>query len=141
MRAQIAVLAGLTAVGITVLSAAPARDSQAQTRTVSVRVVCQGTGVEVNVDPWQQRLALNDELDWRLTDDSDDATISVSPKRGNWPFAGRNPRAGGKGQAGNQPARSGGRAMDRGRHLYNITIECRGRTIVIDPEIIIGEEE
>jgi hypothetical protein len=31
--------------------------------------------------------------------------------------------------------------MDRGRHLYNITIECGGRTIVIDPEIIIGEEE
>jgi len=141
MRAQIAVLVGLTAVGITVLSAAPARDFQAQTHTVSVRVACQGTGVDVAVDPWQQRLALNDELDWLLTSDSDDATIAVSPKRGNWPFAGRNPRAGGKGQAGNQPARSGGRAIDRGRHLYNITIECGGRTIVIDPEIIIGEEE
>lgn len=141
MRAQIAVLAGLTAVGFTVLSAAPAEHFLAQTHTVSVRVTCQGNGVDVSVDPWQQRLAVNDELDWQLTDNSDDATIAVSPKRGNWPFAGSGPQAGRKGSAGNVPARAGGRARDRGTHAYNITLECGGRTIVIDPEIIIGEEE
>ncbi len=142
MRAYMTVLAGVAVVGVSVLAAAPAENTQTQTHTVSVRVVCQGPGVEVSVDPWRQQLAVNDELDWRLTDNSDDATIAVSPKHGNWPFAGPGPQPGRKGgPPGNVPARAGGRARDRGTHAYNITLGCGSRTIVIDPEIIIGEEE
>jgi len=90
------------------------------------------------VDPWTASIAEGDDVEWIMDASSMAETFSVRPKSGRpWPFVG-GPPSGSKGT----PGRSGA-ANQRGRHLYDIQMNCvrpdgSSIPVVIDPEIIIG---
>ncbi len=105
-------------------------------------------------------LRTNAEILWVLNDSSPDADrIVVEPKQpADWPFP--ETRHEGTGRGPNQAARSrkmspqvparAGRAQPRdvvaGEHFrYNITVHCNvggdQYTVVIDPDVAVGEDE
>ena len=90
------------------------------------------------VDPWTASIAEGDDVEWVMDQSSMAQSFSVRPKTGRpWPFVG-GPPSGSKGN----PARSGA-ANQRGRHQYDILMNCvrsdgSSIPVVLDPEIIIG---
>lgn len=143
MRRFATVAAGLLAVlalgsSVTQTGATPRPPA---TQRVTVGATCTDAGADSTwVDPWAVRIHQGDDVLWVLAEGTQVRTMQILPKRGQaWPFAGDPPRGGPQ-----NPARSG--ASHRiGRYQYDIMLMCvrpSGGTVrvVIDPEIIIGEQ-
>lgn len=125
-------VAALTALAATTSARSP--DARALV-AVNVTASCAGSGVTFTVDPWVARVARGDSLIWNSTGAD---SVDITPMRGNWPFRGNPSR--GRGRA---PARAGAVAPNAPpgqRSAYQITLWCGDRTVIIDPEVEVGDD-
>ncbi len=119
---------------VALVAAAPGpRDDVRATVTVNVQADCRGTGVTVSINPWVATLARGDSLVWNHTGAD---SMDIRPLRG-WPFPGVPARA-----RAAAPARAGAvvpTAPPGQRFPYQIALYCADRTVIIDPDVVIGE--
>ena len=139
LSAALAALFSLALLGATRgTPAAESQQSAAQTHTVTILFMCEGTR---SVSPWEQHIRQGDDVNWVLDTASDVNEFEIVKKRAlqRWIFDNGQPARGRRGD----PAR--GRNMRqnaRGTHAYNIEAMCPGpgnsmRKAVIDPDIIV----
>ncbi len=122
-----------------------ARESSAERPTrhsVNVLITCTGGQITVDVDPWTVVVQQGDSTDWTLRPQSTPDGIDVGPKRGGaWPYQANQVR--GSKQAAARALEMRPNQPPGRRYKYNITGICvqagRTDTIVIDPDIVIGE--
>jgi len=140
MRRQLAVCVGV--VGLTGMQLHhPTETAQAAaTVPVKVDVRCPGQSVRFTVDPWTADLSQGDEIDWVLSDSAESNEITITSKRGGWPFANTPP------YRGNRTTHPRGRDMKPNqagkRFSYAIQLVClrdgsSPDTVVIDPQIVV----
>ncbi len=112
-----------------------------QARPVHVFAECKGDSISIRVSPYRVGVPHGDIVEWDLTatDPSVAAdSAAIRPANpGNWPFRVvpmvARPRT--PGRSGAQKANA-----ERGPHLYKLVLYCgSGRTVTIDPEVIIED--